>query len=107
MIPQTYEETEALMSPLCNRFLMWTHNGKHIMWGYYGKRHFVGIDNQGKRCWGIYGRGVFAGFYDGEFFYGRYNNGYWKARYLFDLDQSHGQYILFPRPTITVDAHTN
>ncbi len=83
---------------------MWTGNGVHVMWGFYGNGRFVGTDNLGKRCWGIYGKGVFAGFYDGEFFYGRYASGYWKAQYLFGLENSRGEYVLFPRPTLTADS---
>ena len=96
MVPQTIEEAEAQIYPLPNRFLMWTHDGRHIMWGYYRNGYFVGTDNLGKRCWGIYGKGVFAGFYDGEFFYGRYGNGRWRAVDLFGENHTHGRYVLFP-----------
>ena len=78
------------------RFLLYTHNGEHIMWGYVGNGRFFGQDNLGKRCWGIYGKNFFAGFYDGEIFWGRYRNGQWKAVYLFGENYSHGEYILFP-----------
>ncbi len=71
------------------------------MWGFVGKGYFVGTDNQGKRCWGIYDKGIFAGFYDGEFFWGNYRGGNWKAEGLFGLNSSHGKYILFPTPDIT------
>jgi hypothetical protein len=70
------------------------------MWGYVGNGFFVGQDNLGKRCWGIYGNGVFAGFYDGGFFWGKYRNGNWKAEGLFGENCAHGKYILFPTPTI-------
>ena len=80
---------------------MWTYDGVHIMWGVFGNGRFVGTDNLGKRCWGIYGRGIFAGFYDGEFFWGRYNNGAWKAQNLFGLKYSYGKYVIFPQPTVT------
>ena len=100
-IPATLEETEASIYPIRRRFLMWTHDGVHIMWGAFGNGRFVGTDNLGKRCWGIYGSGIFAGFYDGEFFWGRYNNGAWKAQYLFGLRYSAGKYVLFPQPTVT------
>jgi hypothetical protein len=76
----------------------------HIMWGVYGNGRFVGTDNLGKRCWGIYGKGIFAGFYDGEFFWGKYDNGAWKAEYLFGLEHSRGDYVLFPPPAATTDA---
>jgi hypothetical protein len=104
LAPETYEEAEQSIFPVRNRFIMWTGNGVHVMWGFYGNGRFVGTDNLGKRCWGIYGKGVFAGFYDGEFFYGRYANGYWKAQYLFGLENSRGEYVLFPRPTLTADS---
>jgi hypothetical protein len=71
------------------------------MWGICGNDRFVGTDNLGKRCWGIYGKGVFAGFYGGDFFWGEYSNGSWKAEYLFGLDNSRGNYVLFPSPAIT------
>jgi len=102
--PATFEETEAMIYPIRNRFLMWTRNGVHIMWGFYGKGRFVGTDNLGKRCWGIYGKGVFAGFYNGEFFWGRYHNGTWKAQYLFGQKYSRGSYILFPTITSIENA---
>ena len=101
--PATPEEAERSIYPIRRRFLMWTHNGVHIMWGVYGNGRFVGTDNLGKRCWGIYGRGVFAGFYDGAFFWGKYCNGSWKAEYLFGLEHSRGKYVLFPPPAITTD----
>ena len=104
LAPETYEEAEQSIYPVRNRVIMWTGNGVHVMWGFYGNGRFVGTDNLGKRCWGIYGKGVFAGFYDGEFFYGRCGNGYWKAQYLFGLENSRGEYVLFPRPTLTADS---
>ena len=99
-VPGTYEETD---SRICQRtrFLLYTHDGKHIMWGFVGNGYFVGKDNLGKRCWGIYGKGVFAGFYDGEFFWGKYRCGNWKAAGLFGENYTHGKYILFPTTNIT------
>jgi hypothetical protein len=103
-VPGTYEEADSL---ICKRvrFLLYTHDGKHIMWGFVGNGYFVGQDNLGKRCWGIYGNGVFAGFYDGDFFWGKYRCGNWKATGLFGENYTHGKYILFPttniEPTIT------
>jgi len=103
----TYEETD---SRICQRtrFLLYTHDGKHIMWGFVGNGYFVGEDNLGKRCWGIYGKGVFAGFYDGEFFWGKYRCGNWKAEGLFGENYAHGKYILFPEiniePAITATS---
>ena len=64
LAPKTYEEAEQSIYPVRNRFIMWTGNGVHVMWGFYGNGRLVGTDNLGKRCWGIYGKGVFAGFYD-------------------------------------------
>jgi hypothetical protein len=104
LIPKTPEEAEASILPPRARFLMWTYDGVHIMWGIYGNGRFVGTDNLGKRCWGIYGNGIFAGFYDGEFFWGRYSNGAWRAQYLFGLRYSYGKYVLFPSP-VTTSAH--
>jgi hypothetical protein len=100
MMLGTYEETDA---QICRRtrFLLYTHDGKHIMWGFVGNGYFVGQDNLGKRCWGIYGKGVFAGFYDGEFFWGKYCCGNWKAVGLFGENYTHGKYILFPTTNIT------
>ncbi len=96
---ETYEETDAQIITRV-RFLLYTHDGKHIMWGYVGNGYFVGQDNQGKNCWGIYGNGVFAGFYDGEFFWGKYRCGNWKAIGLFGENYSFGKYILFPTTAV-------
>ncbi len=101
MVPPTFEEAEASILPQRARFLMWTYDGVHIMWGIYGNGRFVGTDNLGKRCWGIYGNGIFAGFYDGEFFWGKYSNGAWKAQGLFGSRYTYGKYVLFPSPAIT------
>ncbi len=98
LVPATPEEAEQSICPVRTRYLMYTYDGVHIMWGVFGYGRFVGTDNLGKRAWGIYGRGVFAGFYDGEFFWGRYVNGTWKAQYLFGLENSCGKYVLFPLP---------
>ncbi len=98
-VPDTYEETDVRISTQRTKFLLYTHDGKHIMWGVVGNGHFVGTDNLGKRCWGIYGKGIFAGLYDGEFFWGKYRGGNWKAEGLFGLNYAHGKYILFPAPT--------
>ncbi len=104
LAPETYEEAEASILPIRSRFILWTGNGAHVMWGSYGNGRFVGTDNLGKRCWGIYGKGIFAGFYDGDFFYGKYENGNWKAQYLFGLENSRGEYKLFPVTTVTADS---
>ncbi|UCF44849.1 MAG: hypothetical protein JSW44_03535 [Candidatus Bathyarchaeota archaeon] len=104
LAPATLEEAERSIYPIRRRFLMWTYDGVHIMWGVYGNGRFVGTDNLGKRCWGIYGKGIFAGFYDGDFFWGKYCNGTWKAEYLFGLANSRGRYVLFPPPAITTNS---
>lgn len=110
LVPETYEEVEAELLPLPRRtrFLMYTHDGKHIMWGYIGNGRFFGQDNLGKRCWGIYGKSIFGGFYDGEIFWGRYRNGQWKAVHLFGEQYTHGEYVLFPigtlEPTLAADS---
>ncbi|MBT8172161.1 hypothetical protein KJN74_04760, partial [Candidatus Bathyarchaeota archaeon] len=62
LVPDTYDESDGRVIQR-TRFLLYTNDGKHVMWGYVGNGHFVGTDNLGKRCWGIYGKGVFAGFY--------------------------------------------
>jgi len=102
LVPTTLAEAEASILPVRRRFLMWTYDGVHILWGTFGNGRFVGMDNLGKQCWGIYGRGVFAGFYDGQFFWGRYINGAWKAQYLFALAYSNGRYMTFPLAIPTV-----
>jgi len=104
-VPETYEETDSLASVNRVRFLLYTHDGKHIMWGYVGNGYFVGTDNNGKQCWGIYGNGVFAGLYsNGDFFWGRYRSGHWKSEGLFGLNCSFGQCILFPTSSLTADT---
>jgi hypothetical protein len=103
LAPATPEDAERSIYPVRRRFLLYTNDGMHIMWGIYGNGRFVGNDNLGKRCWGIYGKGIFAGFYEGEFFWGKYCNGSWKAEYLFGLNHSRGSYVLFPLPAITSD----
>jgi hypothetical protein len=97
-IPKTLQETEANMPSVRTRFLMYTNDGVHIMWGVLGNGRFVGTDNQGKSCWGIYGHGIFAGFYDDQFFWGKYGGNDWKAEYLFGLNAAVGKYVLFPSP---------
>ena len=96
---ETYEETDAQIITRV-RFLLYTHDGEHVMWGYVGNGYFVGQDNHGKNCWGIYGKNVFAGFYDGEFFWGKYRCGNWKAIGLFGENYSFGKYILFPTTSV-------
>jgi hypothetical protein len=97
IVPATVAEAEANVVPLRNRFLMWTHDLEHVMWGYYRNGFFIGTDNQGKLAWGVYGNGFFAGLYDGEFFWGKYRDGRWRARYLFGEEKvTHGGYVVAP-----------
>jgi hypothetical protein len=95
-IPTTFQDTQAKILPIQTRYLMYTYDGRHIMWGSFGRGYFTGTDDQGKHAWGIYSNGIFAGFYDNEFFWGKYSNGDWKALGLFHLQYSNGKYILFP-----------
>jgi hypothetical protein len=101
-LPKDFETVEAEVRPLRNRFVMWTRDLKHVMWGHYGNGFFIGTDNHGKRAWGIYRRGLFAGFYDGKLFYGKYRQGCWKARGLFGEPTSFGRYVVSPTPVATV-----
>lgn len=103
LVPESYDQTDDWVVQR-TRFLLYTKDGKYVMWGFVGNGHFVGTDNMGKRCWGIYGKGVFAGLYDGEFFWGNYRCGNWKAQGLFGLNSATGKYILFPTPTLTADT---
>jgi hypothetical protein len=98
-IPKTLEKAEESIQSLRNRFVMWTHDLKHVMWGRYGSGYFVGTDNQWKRAWGIYGKNIFAGIYDGKFFIGKYGRGQWCAKYLFGESWSRGRFIVSPSPT--------
>jgi hypothetical protein len=107
LVPVTLEEAEGSILPIRARYLMWTNDGVHIMWGSFGHGRFVGTDNLGKRCWGIYGCGVFAGFYDGQFFWGKYSNGAWKAQYIFGLRYSYGRYVTFPSVIAKIPSATS
>ena len=93
LIPETIDEAEANIAPQRNRFLMWTHDLKHIMWGCFGNGYFVGADNLGERAWGIYGEKVFAGLYGGDFFWGFYGSGRWRAFGLFGERRTYGRYL--------------
>jgi hypothetical protein len=101
LVPSTAEDTEARIKPVRSRFLMWTHDLEHVMWGHFGNGYFVGTDNLGKKAWGIYSGGVFAGFYDGEFFSGRYAAGSWKAQNLFGLRSAYGRFTVAPLAVAT------
>ncbi len=100
----SYEKAEKTVTEIARprRFLMYTYDGKNIMWGTMGRGYFIGEDNKGKKAWGIYHGGVFAGFYDGDdFFVGKYNRGAWKAENLFGQKYTAGRYVLFPMITAT------
>ena len=103
-LPDTLDDARKLIQ-VRYRFLLYTHDGRHIMWGQCGNGIFIGTDNLGKRAWGIYGSQVFAGFYDGQFFWGKYRNGNWAAIDLFNMPRTHGQYFLFPinQPTLACE----
>jgi len=104
-IPETYAATEDKIGNNSRRFIMWTYDGEHIMWGKFGRGYFVAKDNLGKDVWGIYGWKFFSGFYDGKFFWGRFNGKSWKAEGLFGLEKSHGKYVVFPmNPGVLEDA---
>jgi hypothetical protein len=105
-IPKTLEKTEESIRPLRNRYIMWTHDLKHVMWGRYGNGYFVGTDNQRKYAWGIYGDNIFAGLYDGKFFIGKYGRGQWCAKYLFGENWSQGRFIVSPSPTESTENDT-
>jgi len=97
--PDSYEKVEKEIEKVVipRRFLMYTNDGKNIMWGTMGRGYFIGEDNLGNKAWGIYHGGTFAGFYDGnDFFVGKYNRGRWKAENLFNRNYSAGKYVLFP-----------
>jgi hypothetical protein len=102
-VPLTYKEAQASIVTR-TRYLVYTSDGVHIMWGTEGNHRFVGTDNNGKQCWGIFGDGIFAGFYDGNFFWGKYTSSSWKAEGLFGLNTARGSYILFPQPSVTASA---
>jgi hypothetical protein len=87
------EELKKLPRP--GRFILWTRDGRNVMWGTYGRGYFRGEDNNQKHAWGIYKAGIFAGFHDNEFFWGKYRKGFWKAEGLFGTE-NHGQYVTFP-----------
>jgi hypothetical protein len=102
-VPLTYKEAQASIVSR-TRYILYTADGVHIMWGTEGNHRFVGTDNNGKQCWGIFGDGIFAGFYDGNFFWGKYTGSTWKAEGLFGLNTARGSYILFPQASVTSSA---
>jgi len=104
--PKTLEKADESIQPLRNRFVMWTHDLTHVMWGQYGSGYFVGTDNQWKRAWGIYRNNIFAGLYDGTFFIGKYGRGQWCAKYLFEERWSQGRFIVGPNPTVSTENDT-
>lgn len=105
-IPNTLEKAEESIRPLRNRYVMWTHDLKHVMWGRYGRGYFIGTDNQWKHAWGIYGNNIFAGLYDGTFFIGKYGRGQWCAKYLFGESWSRGRFTVSPSLTVSTENDT-
>ena len=98
-LPKTLADAEAAIHSPRSRFLLWTQDLTHVMWGRYGSGYFVGTDNQWNHAWGIYGDHLFAGLYDDDFFIGRYGCGHWCARHLFGEPWSQGRYLVYPSPT--------
>lgn len=103
-IPANLSEVDIAISKTVqpNRFLLYTNDGKNVMWGLVANGYFRGKDNHNKYTWGIYGQNVFAGFYDGEFFWGKYRNGRWIAHGLFGLKNARGKFVVFPQLTPSV-----
>jgi hypothetical protein len=98
IIPETEEATKELVEiQRIQRFILWTHDGEHVMWGRYGNGYFVAEDNNGEKIWGIYHKGFFAGFYGDEFFKGRYRGNRWRAEGLFGEEKSYGEFKTFPQ----------
>lgn len=95
-MPESLEAAQENAESRLGRFILYTHDGKNVMWGFFGNHYFYGEDNNGKVAYGIYGNHIFAGFYDGEFFWGKYRRGHFKAEGLFGEDYSRGRYVTFP-----------
>jgi len=106
-LPATYEETEKLIGaakpvggavvPMPKgKYVMWTHDLDHAMQGRFANGFFIGKDSDCKRAWGVYGRELFVGFYDGKLFTGKYSGGSWKAEGLFGAVQTQGKYVTYP-----------
>jgi hypothetical protein len=96
LVPATPDDAESKIPSHSGRFILWTHDGVHVVWGRYGNGFFVGTDNAGIRVWGVYRQHVFAGFYGEQLFWGRFRNGRWIAVNLFGQHVAYGQYRLFP-----------
>ncbi|MFC1769209.1 hypothetical protein ACFLZX_05585 [Nanoarchaeota archaeon] len=88
-----------------HRFIMWSKGGENLVYGILGNGYFYGEDFYGNDIWGIYGLGVFAGYYDDESFVGDYRHGWlhgkWKAENIFNQDNARGGYIVFKDEVIT------
>ncbi len=87
------------------RFLMYTQDGRNILWGTLRNGYFLAQDNEGNDAWGVYQGGKFVGFYEEEedsvfYFHGYYRKGYWKAQNLFGEESSYGKYVIFPNSNI-------
>jgi hypothetical protein len=93
--PTIYSDAENALPSTAGKFLIWTNDGEHIMWGKYGGGYFVGTDNNGKQAWGAYNKTRFAGVRDGVSFTGKVSHGQWKAENLFGLNSTQGSIKLF------------
>ena len=101
-MPDSFAQADEYigLGPERNRYLMWTNDGVHIMWGFYGNGYFIGYDDQGKQAYGVYGNRSFTGYYDGELFNGKTRGFNWKAEGLFHESETSGKLVLFPvKPT--------
>ena len=103
-LPATIDDAEAKTVPVLGRFVMYTYDLRHILWGQFGNHYFTGVDNMGVRVWGIYGQGYFAGLYNGQFFWGKYSCSLWSARNLFKLNYACGRYVTTPLPAATSNS---
>ncbi len=95
-LPASYEETETSITDTGDNFILWTNDGKNVLWGKYRNNKFVGLDSNGMKAWGIYYKGFFAGFYGEKFFHGRYRGHNWAAFGLFGQERNFGKYVTFP-----------
>jgi hypothetical protein len=124
LVPQTYEEAKANIIAYNGKYILWTIDGSHIMWGEFGYQtskcgnsecdptksyclmkcsgegygYFIGQDDLGNEAWGVFNKRNFAGIYNGEPFSGNWNEKKWTASGLFGLDKASGSYVTF-KPT--------
>jgi hypothetical protein len=98
LVPTSYDRVakDIAESDRAHRFILWTHDGKHLMWGTYANGYFIAEDNEGNDIWGIYNDGTFAGFGGNGFFVGKYRSHIWGAWNLFEEGKrSFGQFKTF------------